>query len=455
MKTFLAILLAAVTAVWGWDLMSTVAPPNAHALWLARQHALTLSGYLSVALLSVAMLLATRPLWAEAPLGGMDRVYRTHKWAGILAIAFAALHWLVEMSDDVLKGSIGREGRPPKEKFAGLLEAMRHLAEDMGEWAIYALLAMLAITLWKRFPYHAWRFLHRAMPVLYLMLAFHAALLAPTAYWRQPAGALLAVLLAAGVYGALRVLTGRVGQAREVAGEVVAVGRPAADVLSVSCRLGTAWPGHRPGQFAFVTFDQDEGAHPFTLASADRGDGSVRFEIKTLGDYTARLATQLQPGMPVRVEGPYGRFDLARCDRGARQIWIAGGIGVTPFLAWLEALQDKPGEAPAADLHYCTRDRRGDGFVARLEALCAGLPGVALHVHSASEGGQLRAEMLADRLTARLEAGPTSGQGASAGAGRRAEIWFCGPSGLADSLRAGLRTLGWRARFHQEAFEMR
>ncbi|HEX5804461.1 MAG TPA: ferric reductase-like transmembrane domain-containing protein [Azospira sp.] len=451
MKTFLAALLAAVTAVWGWDVLSTVAPPNAHPLWLARQHALTLSGFLSVALLSVAMLLATRPAWAEAPLGGMDRVYRTHKWAGILAIAFAALHWLVEMSDDVLKGSIGREGRPPKEKFAGLLESMRHLAEDMGEWAIYALLAMLVVTLWKRFPYHAWRFLHRAMPVLYLMLAFHAALLAPTGYWRQPAGALLALLLAAGVYGALRVLAGRVGQAREVGGEVVAVGHPAADVVSVSCRLDAAWPGHRPGQFAFVTFDQDEGAHPFTLASADRGDGSVRFEIKTLGDYTSRLSTRLQPGMPVRVEGPYGRFDLARRDRDARQIWVAGGIGVTPFLAWLEALQDNPGEAPAADLHYCTRDRRNDGFVARLETLCAGLPGVRLHVHSASEGRQLRAAMLAESLAEP----PADGRKTSPGAGRRAEIWFCGPSGLADSLRAGLRALDLRPRFHQEAFEMR
>ena len=34
---------------------------------------------------------------------GMDRIYRLHKWAGILAVGIAATHWLIEMSDDILK----------------------------------------------------------------------------------------------------------------------------------------------------------------------------------------------------------------------------------------------------------------------------------------------------------------------------------------------------------------
>jgi len=49
------------------------------------------------------------------------------------------------------------------------------LAEDIGEWGIYLLLAMLALTLLKFFPYKFWRYLHRMIPVLYLLLVFHAA----------------------------------------------------------------------------------------------------------------------------------------------------------------------------------------------------------------------------------------------------------------------------------------
>jgi len=432
MKTLLAVLVAVVTLAWGYDVALSSTPPGAHPLWIVRQEALYLSGLLSIALMSLAMLLATRPAWLEGPLCGMDRVYRAHKWAGILAVAFAAMHWLIELSGDLLKAAIGRAGRLPKVKYQGLLEVLRDLAKDMGEWAIYAVLLMLAITLWQRFPYRRWRLVHRAMPVLYLMLALHTALLAPPDYWTQPVGVLLAALLAAGIYGAARSLAGLIGRERTVRGEIIQVERPATDVLSLRCRLDAGWHGHRAGQFAFVTFDEREGAHPFTIASADRGDRVIRLAIKALGDYTAGLGSELHPGQPLRVEGPYGRFQLSRCDPRSRQIWIAGGIGITPFLAWLEALQDAPATAPAAELHYCTRDRDSDAFVTRLQELCARLPAVHLQVHDRRHGDALAAW--------------------NPGDARGAEVWFCGPAGLARTIR---KILPHRLRFHQEAFAMR
>lgn len=432
MKTLLAMLLTLVGLAW---LITTAPVTGAHPLWIARQEVLYVSGLLSIALMSLAMFLATRPSWLESPIGGMDRIYRTHKWAGILAVSFAALHWLVEMSGDILKSTIGREGRLPKEAAAGFLEILRDLAEDMGEWAIYALLAMLALTLWKKFPYRAWRIVHRAMPVLYLMLAFHAVLLAPQDYWAQPVGFLLAGLLGLGVYGALKSLLGGIGRSRSATGSIVSIEHPAEDVTTVRCHLVRGWQGHQPGQFAFVTFEESEGSHPFTIASADHGDRTISFQIKALGDYTGGLAQRLQPGQAVRVEGPYGRFDVSRCNPEARQIWIAGGIGVTPFLAWLESLNTHPQHAPTADLHYCTRDRASDAFVAQLEVLCAALPTIRLHIYGARQGATLTAQSLAGS--------------------KKAEIWFCGPSGLAASLRDGLRQLGSHPRFHQEAFEMR
>jgi len=439
MKTLLASLIALVTLAWGWDVFVAGSPTGGTLPWIVRQQGLNLSGLLSIAMMSLAMFLAARPAWLEGSFGGLDRMYRAHKWAGILAVGFAAAHWLIEMSSDILKTMIGREGRMPKEKYGGLLEVLRDLAEDMGEWAIYAVLAMLVLTLWKRFPYRSWRFLHQAMPVLYLMLAFHAALLAPAAYWAQPVGILLALLLSAGAVGSVQALAGYIGRARQVSGSIVAVERPAADIAAVRCQLDDGWRGHRPGQFAFITFDSKEGPHPFTIASADRGDRSIEFQIKALGDYTRGLASRLQSGQAVKIEGPYGRFDIARHDPQAQQIWIAAGIGVTPFLAWLESLQANPGDAPAADLHYCTRDRTTDPFVARLESLCAPLSGIRLHVHGALQGEVLSAS----KVTAKDNV-------------HRTEVWFCGPQGLAENLRKGLHTtLGNKFSFHQEAFEMR
>ena len=445
MKILLAGLIALITATWAWHAASASASAGGGSpAWVARQEALYLSGLLSIGLMSLSMFLAARPVWVERPLGGLDRMYRTHKWAGILAVAFAVLHWLIEMSDDILKALVGREGRIAKLKDGGLLESLRHLAEDMGEWAIYAVLAMLALTLWRRFPYRPWRFLHQVMPLIFLMLAFHAVLLAPADYWAQPAGWLLTLLLVGGVYGSVVSLAGRIGRARQVQGSIIAVEQTAADVVSVTCQLNPGWRGHRPGQFAFVTFDPGEGAHPFTLAGADHGHRRVRFEIKALGDYTGNLANRLRIGQGMTLEGPYGCFDFARHNPKAKQIWIAGGIGITPFLAWLEALQAISGSTPRADLHYCTRDRDNDPYVSRLENLCQSLPGIRLQVHGSRQGEVLKPTT----LVAGVEA---SGL---------AEVWFCGPQGLADSLQNalqnGLREAGQRhIKFHQEAFALR
>ncbi|MFA5529736.1 MAG: ferric reductase-like transmembrane domain-containing protein [Thiohalomonadaceae bacterium] len=434
MKTFIAAFLALVTLLWGIGLASPEHVSSASLSWRVYKEALFLTGLWSIALMSLAMMLSLRPVWLERPLGGMDRVYQLHKWSGILAVTFAALHWLIEMSDDVLKALVGRAGRG-KHDFEGFTEALRDAAEALGEWGVYLLLGMLVLTLWKRFPYRFWGWLHRAMPVLYGMLVFHSVVLAPPDYWGQPIGALLALLVSGGLIAGVLSLTGRIGRRRRVAGRIVAVASPAPDITEVTCELDAAWRGHRAGQFAFVTLHENEGAHPFTIASADRGDRQVTFEIKGLGDYTRGLAQRLATGQAVQVEGPYGRFDMTRSNRNARQIWIAGGIGITPFLAWLDALRAHPERAVDAELHYCIRNRDTDPFVDRLEALCAAA-GVRLHVHAAPGGCTLDAAQLA-------------------GDGTRTEVWFCGPSGLGDSLQDGLRRLGRRVRFHREAFEMR
>ncbi|MCW9047142.1 MAG: ferric reductase, partial [Gammaproteobacteria bacterium] len=168
-------------------------------------------------------------------------------------------------------------------------------------------------------------------------------------------------------------------------------------------------------------------------------DNTVTFDIKALGDYTSKLPRHLTAGSSIKVEGPYGRFEFSRANKRARQIWIAGGIGITPFLAWLESLQNGLSDDIHADLHYCIRDREADPFVPRLQQLTDNLPQIHLHLHDMASG-ELTAETL------------TSGEDAS----KSAEIWFCGPVGLAKALSNGLHRL-WagKLRFHQEAFEIR
>ena len=427
--------LAVLGLAWAIDFF-LIAPPAASGPWLWRSAALTLSGLWAIGLMSLIMLLATRPSWLETRLGGLDKVYRLHKWAGIVAILTGALHWLVKLSGGLIADWYGRAGKPARQAGNAVFEAMHGPSKELGEWAIYALLAMLVLTLWQRFPFRPWRVLHRLMPVLYLMLVVHAVFLAPPQWWGEPVGWLLAGLLVVGSTAAVQSLLGRIGARRKFAGTLLEIQQPAPDLTEIVCRLEDGWPGHRAGQFAFLTLHPGEGAHPFTIASADRGDRCLRFAIKALGDYTRGLAARLTPGQRLTVEGPYGCFDFR--DAAPQQIWIAGGVGITPFLAGLDALAQAP--ATPVRLYYCTRDTAHDPFVARLREKAARLPGVELHVRDTGREGPLTVDVLA----------------ADTPDLARASLWFCGPEGFSRALRRELASRGLgHLPFHQEIFAFR
>src|SRR5690606_38069234 len=87
---------------------------------------------------------------------------------------------------------------------------LRGPAKDVGEWAFYLLLALVALTLLTRLlAYQPWRLLHRVMPLLFLALALHTVVLMPLAFWAQPLGLLMGALLALGSLTALWSLAGR------------------------------------------------------------------------------------------------------------------------------------------------------------------------------------------------------------------------------------------------------
>src|SRR5690554_655020 len=444
LTVMLALISTLIVAIWAWS-YGMNATVSTNLPWITYDNVLYVTGLLAIALLSITMILATRPAILEPVFNGLDKIYRLHKWTAILAIIFAVLHWLIEMNDDLIESLLFAHGQPVEAPVSGFVDTMQGLAEDFGEWSFYLVAGMVVLSLLKFFPYKFWRYLHRIMPVLYLLLVFHAAWLTPFSWWQQPIGLLLALLMVAGSVAAMRSLTGHIGRTRRVQGTIKSITASAQGVIQVVCQLGKKWPGHRAGQFAFVRFDRLEGNHPFTIANADKNNGQLTFEIKALGDYTKNLARKITEGQAITVEGPYGRFDLKHHKANAEQIWVAAGIGVTPFLAWLEELQNHPEQVPTAQMHYCTHDGSSDPMVPRLQQLCDNLksdnsPGISLHIHDSHKGQKITPKDLLNRDAAK----------------KVTEVWYCGPKGLARLLETGLKKiLPGSLRFRKEAFEFR
>ncbi len=401
------------------------------------------TGVLGIGVMSVAMLLAVRPVVLEPYLGGLDKMYRLHKWLGISGLTLSVTHWLMAQGPKWLVGwgLLERPVRPPRpalpaDSIQQFFLDQRHLAESIGEWAFYAAAALMVLALIKRFPYRHFFKIHHLLAVAYLALVWHAVVLLKFDYWSGVLGPVMAVLMAAGTVAALLVLFRRVATSRKVTGEVASIVRhDALNVVEVGIQLKGRWAGHDAGQFAFVTLHEDEGPHPFTISSAWTGDGRIQFIIKALGDYTRTLADRLRVGNPVTVEGPYGQFNFQ--GEQPRQIWVGGGIGITPFIARLKALA-QTSDGKAIDLFHSTAvyDAEAIGLLER-DAQAAKVP---LHVLWDERDGRLNAERICQTVPD----------------WREADVWFCGPAGFGQALKRDLTALGLPgARFHQELFEMR
>ena len=192
-----------------------------------------------------------------------------------------------------------------------------------------------------------------------------------------------------------------------------------------------------PGQFAMVYIEAKDGwhRHPFTIASAPH-EKVVRFTVKALGDYTSRLSELIEPGMPAVIGGPHGRF--SHWKGTDRQAWIAGGVGVAPFLSWLRALDDDP--LPHRVDFFYSADGQAP-FAPEIQSI-------------ADRHETLHAHLIDTRVAGRLTAGQVLAT--TGGEPRGLSVFMCGPDGMLRSFQAQFVDAGVSSRrIHREYFDWR
>ncbi len=197
--------------------------------------------------------------------------------------------------------------------------------------------------------------------------------------------------------------------------------------------------GAEPGQFflwRFLTRQDWWKPHPFSLSAAPRPD-TLRITVKSLGDDSARLQ-YLKPGVRVFAEGPYGTLTTERRTRH-RVLLLAGGIGITPLRALLDAF------GPTDDVVLLYRVAREEDavFVAELHSFVE-QRGVRLHVIAGSDIGNDQTDLLSiPNLTRGV---PDI---------RARDCYVSGPPAFVDTLRGRLDRIGVPHRqIHYERFEL-
>lgn len=415
---------------------------NDYNFFALRHAMMNYTGVIGIGVMSIAMILAIRPTLFETWLGGLDKSYRLHKWLGISGLVFSILHYLWANGPKWMVGlglMAGPERQMPPEESLAILrffQQQRELAEGIGEWAFYGAVILMVLALVKWFPYKYFFKTHRFIAIAYLLLVFHSIVLMDFSYWGEFIGPVMAALMAGGVVGALFSLTRTIGFRHRFQAVIDKLELHQDNrVLKVSLNLKGRWPGHKAGQFVFLTFDEDEGPHPFTISSSWQKDGRLVFMIKGLGDYTRQLPDKLKTGNSVLVEGPYGQFNFQ--GKKENQIWVAGGIGITPFISRMQDLADSS-QQNQIDLFYSTDmpdDRFLESVIKRAEQA-----NINLHLMPSKTDGLVDSDLIT-RMVPEW---------------KQADVWFCGPARFGESIKNGFARLGMGAEnFHQELFEMR
>jgi predicted ferric reductase len=175
-----------------------------------------------------------------------------------------------------------------------------------------------------------------------------------------------------------------------------------------------------PGQFIFISFKNGgiKGeTHPFSISSAPH-EPELRITVKNLGDYTATLK-DLQAGAEARIEGPFGAFSYQN-GKSERQIWIAGGIGITPFLNMARSLVRNSNTPSSVDFYYSTRNKQEMIFLTELEAISKAYPGLRIIPFNADEKGFLSMDVI-EKMSEGVQG---------------KDIYVCGPPPMMHSILA-------------------
>jgi predicted ferric reductase len=170
-------------------------------------------------------------------------------------------------------------------------------------------------------------------------------------------------------------------------------------------------------------------SHPFTVSKVPTNN-ELRITFKVYGSYTSYLS-KIKPGTPVLLDGPRGNSTWER-SRKPRTVMIAGGIGITPFRALLEA-------APAGQdivLLYCCHTQAEAPLLAELTATNTKAKVDIIPVFG-DDLGRLTPELLA-RLVPDIST---------------REAYLCGPDPLVFGTSNYLQTIGIKEKdIHTERF---
>lgn len=161
------------------------------------------------------------------------------------------------------------------------------------------------------------------------------------------------------------------------------------DVATYRLSTDKRLPRFNPGQFIHLTLEPFDPAsfwpesRVFSVANAVADRRTLELTISRQGAYTSKMLDQLEEGDQVWAKGPYGEFTIDASHGYPRTVLIAGGTGITPFCAFMDAaLSQGALSVEQATLHYGAQTPGLLIYRELAERCAAHVPGFQTHYYA-------------------------------------------------------------------------
>ena len=277
-----------------------------------------LAGLVGMVILFFQFVLASRIRAFEMDLG-QDKLMLLHRKLGITVVVLLFLHSASLTGFDLIS--------------MGMLRV--NTFRLLGIIAFLLMLVAAATAMYHQkmgLKYETWKYIHWINYVVFILVFIHSMWLGTTLRASVPLVVFWYTLLAL-FHLILLIKLVRFIHMRRNPSQVVAVQQATHDTWNLE--FDGPKLAHKPGQYLMLALGRSEGiseSHPFTISSAPGAD-RLSATPKESGDFTSTLG-RTKPGDKAYIQGPYGVFTYERAQK-EKLLFIAGGIGITPFLSML------------------------------------------------------------------------------------------------------------------------
>ncbi len=224
------------------------------------------------------------------------------------------------------------------------------------------------------------------------------------------------------------------GERRTLEARVKSIQWPAESVARLAIALERrAGFSFRPGQYVRIKVPGTEEWRSYSMCTAPRELPVMEFLVRILpgGLMSEYLRGCARAGDRVEIEGPLGAFIL-HPGRGTR-VFVAGGTGLAPILAMLDAIRRGSGPRPKMLLSFGCASERAFFYRDEIELRQWWMPELSV---------RLSADQVDNPASGLIRGTPVDALGAEPIDDPEAAAYVCGPPPMIEAARRRLAELG-------------